>query len=188
MLSTGELDLRRDSSNNEKQTKPLDQTELGSNRRGSGPMNRLTPTEKTFASRANSQSSQRKEAGAGTWKVLIVDDDEMVRRVSSRMLVESEILVAGSGAEACEVLEGQSAEGLDCVLLDMKMPGLSFEESFKGIRKLHPDMPVVACSGNSFDSVGEGFAEDHRTGFLGKPFTRQELKDAIDRAIQSSSV
>jgi two-component system response regulator (stage 0 sporulation protein F) len=150
-------------------------------------MSQATPIEKIFSSQANAQSSQRKEASAGTWKVLIVDDDEMVRRVSSRMLKESEILFAGSGAEACEVLEGKNAEGLDCVLLDMKMPGLSFEESFEGIRRLHPDVAVVACSGNSFDSVGGGFAEDHRTGFLGKPFTRQELKDAIGRAILNSS-
>jgi CheY-like chemotaxis protein len=150
-------------------------------------MSQATPNGKVLSSQANGRPSPGKEAGAETWKVLIVDDDEMVRRVSRRMLKESEILVAGSGAEACEVLKGQDAEDLDCVLLDMKMPGLSFEESFEGIRRLRPDVPVVACSGNRFDSVEGGFAEDHRTGFLGKPFTRQELKDAIDRAILTSS-
>ena len=151
-------------------------------------MNRPIPTEKAFFPRADARPSQGEKVATSTWKVLIVDDDEMVRRVSARMLQESEVLVAQNGAEACELLKGQSAENLDCVLLDMKMPGLSFEESFEGIRKIHPTLPVIACSGNSFDSVGEGFAEDQRTGFLGKPFTRQELKDAIRRAILGSSV
>ena len=156
--------------------------------KGSFSMNRPIPTEKAFIPRVDPRPSQREKAATSTWKVLIVDDDEMVRRVSARMLQESEILVAQNGAEACELLKGQSAENLDCVLLDMKMPGLSFAQSFEGIRKIHPTLPVIACSGNSFDSVGEGFAEDQRTGFLGKPFTSQELKDAINRAILSSSV
>jgi CheY-like chemotaxis protein len=121
------------------------------------------------------------------WRVLVVDDDEMVRRVSSRMLEESEVLVAGSGAEACKVLEDHPHQELDCVLLDMKMPGLSFEESFESIRRIRPDLAVVACSGNSSDAVGPGFIDTPRTGFLGKPFTRQELRDAIDRAVVSAS-
>ena len=118
--------------------------------------------------------------------VLIVDDDEMVRRVSSRMLSGSDILVAESGDEACRVLRELGNEPVDCVLLDMKMPGLSFEESFECIRKIRPDLPVVACSGNGPHSVGRDFYDTPRTGFLGKPFTRQELNDAIDRAILGS--
>jgi len=77
---------------------------------------------------------------------LVVDDDVMVRRVSARMLEETEVLLAATGSEACEVLEQRGAESIDCVLLDMKMPGLSFQESFEGIRRIRPDLPVVACS------------------------------------------
>ena len=120
---------------------------------------------------------------SSAWRVLIVDDDEMVRRVSSRMLEESEILLAESGAEACKVLEEHPGQELDCVVLDMRMPGLSFEESFESIRRIRPDLPVVACSGNGPDAVGPEFTDTPRTGFLGKPFTRQELKDAIGRAM-----
>jgi hypothetical protein len=42
---------------------------------------------------------------------------------------------------------------------------------------------VVACSGNGPDAVGPEFTDTPRTGFLGKPFTRQELRDAIGRAM-----
>lgn len=121
------------------------------------------------------------------WKILIVDDDAMVRRVSARMLPEGEILMAENGAEACQVLEERGADALDCVILDMRMPGLSFEESLEGIRRICPDLPIVACSGNGADSVGADFNRDPRTGFLGKPFTRKELHDAIGSAVTGPS-
>jgi two-component system, cell cycle sensor histidine kinase and response regulator CckA len=115
--------------------------------------------------------------------VLIVDDDEMVRRVSARMLSGADVLMASSGAEACRVLAERGDDPVDCVLLDMRMPGLTFEEAFEGIREIRPNLPVVACSGNGPEAVGRDFIETPGTGFLGKPFTRQELRDAIDRAI-----
>ena len=115
--------------------------------------------------------------------VLIVDDAEMVRRVSARMLSGTDVLMASGGDEACRLLEERGDEPVDCVLLDMRMPGLTFEEAFEGIRQIQPDLPVVACSGNGPDAVGKEFIETPGTGFLGKPFTRQELRDAIDRAI-----
>jgi CheY-like chemotaxis protein len=118
---------------------------------------------------------------------LVVDDDVMVRRVSARMLEETEVLLAATGSEACEVLEQRGAESIDCVLLDMKMPGLSFQESFEGIRRIRPDLPVVACSGNARDAVAESFLTAPATGFLGKPFTRKELKEAIESVVPGVS-
>ena len=127
------------------------------------------------------------KSAKGSWKVLIVDDDAMVCRVSARMLHESEVWTAESGDEACRLLEARAGEAVDCVLLDMRMPGLTFEESFEGIRRICPDVPVIACSGNTAEALGEGFASAPGTGFLSKPFTRAELKGAIGRAVSGSS-
>ena len=139
----------------------------------------IEPSPRTSAS----QGEQPEKGPEAAWKVLIVDDDEMVCRVSARMLYESEVLTAESGEEACRLLETRAPQDVDCVLLDMKMPGLTFEQSFEEIRRIRPDIPVIACSGNTVDSLGDEFSAAPSTGFLGKPFTRAELKGAIDRAV-----
>ncbi len=131
---------------------------------------------------------QHEKSERETWTILVVDDDEMVCRVSVRMLRESEVLVADSGAEACRLLEARSPQEIDCVLLDMKMPGLTFEESFAGIRRICPKIPVIACSGNGPESLGGDFTDVPGTGFLGKPFTRKELKEAIGLAVTRPSL
>lgn len=146
-------------------------------------------TQREVESRAPSPSpvvngiDRHQRSQSEIWRILVVDDDEMVCRVSARMLHKSEVIIAESGAEACRLLEDRAPEEIDCVLLDMKMPGLTFEESFEEIRRICPEIPVIACSGNGPESLRDDFTGVPGTGYLAKPFTRVELEEAIGRAV-----
>jgi CheY-like chemotaxis protein len=79
--------------------------------------------------------------------VLIVDDDEDIRRLLCRALPAADVQVAGevtSGEEALEWLEGQSA---DIVVIDIQMPGLGGVATTKRIRQSHPATVVLGFTG-----------------------------------------
>ncbi|MBI5075921.1 MAG: response regulator [Nitrospirae bacterium] len=78
-------------------------------------------------------------------KVLVVDDDQrMVRTICDILKVKGhEALAAYSGEEAVEKVRSDNP---DCVLMDMKMPGLNGTETLSAIKALSPGLPVVLMS------------------------------------------
>lgn len=108
--------------------------------------------------------------------VLVVDDEPMVRTVLMRILLSAgfEVVKARSGLEAIEILQGKR-RSIDCVLMDLSMPGLDGEETFRELRKLGHDVPVVLNSGYAEQDIvsrieGMGFA-----GVLQKPVSASVL-------------
>lgn len=115
-------------------------------------------------------------------KVLIVDDESVVRDVTKRMVevLGGEILVARDGNEAIEIFSKHHGE-IDLVLLDLTMPGLSGEEVFREIKKIKADVKVILMSGYNDEEiaqrlVGRGFA-----GFIQKPFTVEKLISILNK-------
>ena len=74
--------------------------------------------------------------------ILVVDDDERVRNLLSETLEERtrRVITAANGAEALTVL---TSTQLNLVLLDLAMPEMDGVETFRQIRRTHPDLPVV---------------------------------------------
>ncbi|MBI5691214.1 MAG: PAS domain S-box protein [Verrucomicrobia bacterium] len=120
-----------------------------------------------------------------TGKILVVDDEDTVRRVA-RTLLERQgwpVIEAVDGAQAIEVFRRHTGE-IRCVLLDLSMPKLGGVETYRALRGIRPDVPVVLCS---------GFAEDQRAarlvmaeglaGFVPKPYSSASLLAEIERAI-----
>lgn len=110
-------------------------------------------------------------------KLLIVDDNEAIRRVTRSALerVGHEVLDAEDGESAVELFrEVHAAVGL--VLLDLSMPGIDGEETLRRLRRIDPDVRVLMMSG--YDEPvsiagGEGLA------FLQKPFLPAELREMV---------
>ena len=112
----------------------------------------------------------------GSGRVLVVDDEEMVRGVARLSLetVGYEVMTAQDGEEAVEIYREKGAE-IDAVLLDMTMPRMGGEETFREIRALRPDARIILSSGFNEQDAVERFPGLGLDGFLQKPFQPQEL-------------
>ncbi len=117
-------------------------------------------------------------------RVLLVDDEEVLRQTVARMLgsMGFEVLQAGDGAEGVAVFESHLGT-IDLVILDMVMPRLSGADAFRQIREMDPVARVILASGYARDaSISELLGEGLR-GFLQKPFLKKELLEAIEAAM-----
>lgn len=120
----------------------------------------------------------------GSGIVLVVDDEEMVRDVA-RMMIESfgfTVFTARDGAEGLEVVE--SGQELDAVLLDLTMPRMSGDETFRAIHRLRPNLPVILVSGYNEQEVNEQFVGRGIAGFIQKPFQLAELRDKLRAVLE----
>ncbi len=128
------------------------------------------------------QAAATPEAGAaeepafrGSGRVLVVDDEELVRRVAKRSLegVGFSVLLAADGAEVVEAVRRDGR--IDAVLLDMTMPRMGGEEAYREIRRLDPEVKIILSSGFSERDAIRRFDSDGLAGFLQKPFKPREL-------------
>ncbi len=115
-------------------------------------------------------------------RVLIVDDEEMVREVTMDLLRRFgyEIVGAENGTRALELARAQE---FDCVVLDLTMPGMSGEDTLRHLRALHPALRVVLMSGYSEHETTARFRGMTLDGFIQKPFTPTDLDARIQAAL-----
>jgi CheY-like chemotaxis protein len=123
---------------------------------------------------------------AGT--VLVVDDDEAVRRLTAAMLEKNgfSVLTAADGEEAVAVFR-ERADEIAVVILDLAMPGLDGEEAAREVRAVRPQAPLVFTSGYSQYRADQPPETQSRTAFMQKPFTLEDLLEAIRRAAGARS-
>jgi CheY-like chemotaxis protein len=119
-----------------------------------------------------------------TGTVLVVDDEPMVRDVARRVLVRAgfTVHVAADGAEALVILRERHRE-FSCVLLDMMMPRLSGEETFRELRQFAPTLPVLLSSGYNQQDATSHFVGQGLAGFVQKPYRGEDLVLAVQTAI-----
>ncbi len=120
-------------------------------------------------------------------RALVVDDNDLVRRVIGRMLerLGVDVVPCSSGAEALDVLAAGDPV-CDVVLLDLTMPGISGEDVFRRIRRLHSGLPVVLMSGFDEQEVATKLVGRGAAGFLQKPYRFEELRGVLERALPAS--
>jgi two-component system cell cycle sensor histidine kinase/response regulator CckA len=122
------------------------------------------------------------EAPGGSETVLLVEDEETIRRLVGLMLqsVGYRVLQAAGGDEALQILERHDGP-LDLLLSDVLMRGLSGPELAELVRAKRPGVEVLLISGFS----EEGIAGSEGVRFLGKPFTTQALLEAVREALDA---
>ena len=126
------------------------------------------------------------EGWKGTGEILVVDDEASVRAVTARILEAFgfSVIVASDGAEGVETFR-QHADRLVAVVLDMTMPRLNGEETFREIRRIRPDARVLLMSGYSEQDATDRFSGKGLAGFLQKPFTPAKLISKLRAIIES---
>ncbi len=115
--------------------------------------------------------------------VLIVDDEETVRTVAARILESrgytTELAIDGLTGLA---LFRQQPHKYSIVLLDLTMPHMDGEETFRQMRQLHPEVRVVLMSGFNHQDIITRFAGKGLAGFVQKPIEAQILLEEFRRA------
>ena len=109
-------------------------------------------------------------------KVLLVDDDELIRDAVPPMLeIYGHSTVTAAGAQAALELLEQGLE-VDLVILDLNMPEMDGAQALPPLRALRPQLPVLIATG-FLDAATEEFLRGHsRVQTLSKPFTMNELE------------
>jgi PAS domain S-box-containing protein len=120
-------------------------------------------------------------------RVLLVEDKEAVRVLTARILEDAGYTVhaAPDGLAALEQ-HGGDTEGVDVLITDIVMPGLSGQELADELRQRRPGLPVVFVSGYTEDYVVEGARREGATAFVEKPFTGADLLAAVRSVIDQA--
>jgi len=115
---------------------------------------------------------------SGEGLVLVVDDEESVRSLTTRMLesFEFSVITASDGREGVAKFAA-NADAITAVLLDVTMPQMSGTEVLDQIRAIRPEVPVLFMSGYMRD--GELRNLDRATDFLQKPFKIEEMQEKL---------
>ncbi len=124
-------------------------------------------------------------SGGDDVTILLVEDEETVRRVIERLLQKLgyDVLSASDAEEAMEVFQ-QRHDEIDLVLTDVVMPGLTGVEMAEVLREQRPDMKFLFTSGYTSKELG-GSPQAPPEPFLPKPFSMDELSRSIRDALDS---
>lgn len=116
--------------------------------------------------------------GSGT--ALLVDDEETVIGIGTEMLKELgfDVLTALDGREALDVFR-EHQDKICYVILDLTMPRLDGEQTFRELRQIQPDVKVVMSSGYNEQEVTQRFVGKGLAGFIQKPYKLSTLRSVI---------
>ncbi len=117
-------------------------------------------------------------AGASSGRILLMDDEPLVRGMASKMLARGgyEVVAASDGDEAVDQCRRAIAEGrpFDAAILDVTVPGaMGGKAAMRHLRTLQPGLPVVLSSG--YGELETGTGEEQPTATLPKPYQMHEL-------------
>jgi two-component system cell cycle sensor histidine kinase/response regulator CckA len=119
----------------------------------------------------------------GQETVLLVDDEDMILDVGTRMLKKLgyQVFTARDGKEAITVFQ-KHREKIDVIVLDMIMPRMGGGETYDRIKKVKPGVKVLLSSGYSINGQASEILSRGCDGFIQKPFNLQNLSQSL-RAI-----
>jgi len=115
--------------------------------------------------------------------VLIVDDAH-IRDTAAAMLSTGgfDVLLAEDGYEAVEVYREHSDE-IQVVLLDLSMPGIDGEETYRRLKTVNPNVRVILTSGFNEQETTSRFVGKGLASFIQKPYRMADLIHSIEAVL-----
>lgn len=131
---------------------------------------------------AEKESGEKIRGGKG--KILVMDDEKMIRDVVGDMLgiLGYEAEFAKDGAEAVELYKKaeQSVRPFDAVIMDLTVPGgMGGKEAVRKLAEIDPEVKAIVSSGYSDDPVMADFRKYGFSNVVAKPYNIKELGDAL---------
>ncbi len=123
-----------------------------------------------------SAKKERPQDLTGSGRVLLVEDEDVVRSFAVRALKRQgyEVLEASTGVEALEVMEAHDHK-VDIVVSDVVMPEMDGPTLLKELRKRNPDLKIIFVSGYPHEAFETSLDKDQEFAFLPKPFSLPQL-------------
>ncbi|MFZ5570698.1 MAG: transporter substrate-binding domain-containing protein [Thermodesulfobacteriota bacterium] len=119
--------------------------------------------------------------------VLLIEDEERVRAMVTNMLAKLgyTVLAAGDGREGLETFQ-RHRDRIRIVLCDLTMPRMNGWETMAALRAIDPGIPIVLTSGHDETRVMQTDHPERPQAFLHKPYRKEELRTAFEKALAVS--
>jgi len=121
--------------------------------------------------------------------VLVVDDEEPIRKIISLQLSETrfEVLEADGAEQAIELLK-ENALSIDVIICDVRMPKISGVEAVDYFRRNFSATPVLVLSGFPDLHLAVDFMKEGVLDYLVKPVEKETLIEAVENAAQTRKI
>lgn len=124
-------------------------------------------------------------------RVLVVDDEESIRRIAVRTLTRAgfEVVEAENGERAIAVLNaGDNPLMVDAILCDIQMPKINGHEAIAYFRAQYPGVPIVVLTGYPEVDRAVSLMRAGVMDYLVKPISREDLVKVVAEAVRSHEI
>jgi two-component system cell cycle sensor histidine kinase/response regulator CckA len=120
----------------------------------------------------------------GHGRILVVDDEEVVRKLAREMLRRAgyDVVTAAGATEAVTWYRAHPHE-TDLVIIDMVMPGKDGQECFKALKTIDPDVRAILSTGYGLDGHAQDTLDAGMVGYVQKPYHMEDLVTAVADAL-----
>jgi len=132
------------------------------------------------------QAAEKPMPWGGSEIILLVDDEEFIRDLGSRILSKAgyKVIMVSNGKEALEIYRLRSGE-ITLVLLDLMMPKMGGKQCLEGLLSLNPSVSVIIASGYSASGPTKEALETGAKAFVNKPYDIRQVLEVVRNALDT---